>query len=166
MKKYNKNDIVNIFYRENISVEEVIEIVLDHSGDGNSYDIEEELKIWKKSFEGGKKYVVRGSIGSRGLYEGIEVIREDNLLEKDLIFGSDYWILRESMLKNLEEEYKEGYWSKEEYKGEVEFWNGSSNEISYERYYGMINDDDNEWRGVESSDEESFYYFLVDKLKK
>jgi hypothetical protein len=163
MKKYNDNDVVvNGFYGVDISVEEVVKILWEDSGDNLDWNVEDEVKKWKKSFEGGKKYVIRGCIGSRGYYEGLEIIREGEVMyEKDLMYGSDYWILRESMLEDLEKEYKEGgYWSKEEYEGEVELWKeGSNREISMDKLFGCINGD-----GVEYNEEEGYYYFVVNRL--
>ena len=167
MKKYNENDVVNDFYFNgvDISVEEVVEILWEDSGDSLYWNVEEDLKDYKDwDFKNGKKYVIRGCIGSRGYYEGLEIIREGEVMyEKDLMYGSDYWILRESMLKDLEREYKEGgYWSKEEYEEEVKFWKeGSNREINEDRLFGCVDGD-----GVEYNEEEGFYYFVVNRLRK
>jgi len=81
MKKYKDNDVVvGGLLDVDISVEEVLENMWEVSGDNLEWNVEDELKDWKKSFKNGKKYVVRGYVGSRGYYEGLEVIREGNVL--------------------------------------------------------------------------------------
>ena len=115
MKKYNDNDVVRNFLDVDISVEEVIEEVWEVSGDNLYWNVEDEVKKWSKSFEGGKKYIVRGKVGSRGYYEGLEVIRE-----------------------------------------------GSNREVFEESMCGCINYED----GCEFNEEESYYYYIVSRLRK
>ena len=164
MKKYNENDKVNVWLGV-CSVEEVVEDMWELSGDNNEWNVKDDLKDYKDwDFKNGKKYVVRGCVGSRGYYEGVEIVREGEvLLEKDLMYGSDFWMEREYMLEELEKEYKEGgYWSKEEYEGEVEFWKeGSNREISMDKLMGCINGENGEW-----DSEESWYYYIVNRLRK
>ena len=165
MKKYNENDVVNNVWLNECSVEEVVEDMWELSGDNLYWNVKDDLKDYKDwDFKNGKKYVVRGCVGSRGYYEGVEIVREGEvLLEKDLMYGSDFWMEREYMLEELEKEYKEGgYWSKEEYEGEVEFWKeGSNREISMDKLMGCINGENGEW------DEESmWYYYIVNRLRK
>jgi len=146
MKKYNDNDVVSNFLDVDCSVEDVLENMWEVSGDNLEWNVEDELKEWKKSFKNGKKYVVRGKVGSRGYYEGLEVIREGNVLyEKDLIFGSDFWMLR--LVK--EEELKE------------DLEDGSYREVFEESMCGCINYED----GCEFNEEESYYYYVVNRLK-
>ena len=164
-KKYNENDVVNDVWLNELSVEEVVEEMWELSGDSLYWNVKDDLKDYKDwDFKNGKKYVVRGCVGSRGYYEGVEIVREGEvLLEKDLMYGSDFWMEREYMLEELEKEYKEGgYWSKEEYEGEVEFWKeGSNREISMDKLMGCINGENGEW-----DSEESWYYYIVNRLRK
>ena len=164
MKKYNDNDVVRNFLDVDISVEEVIEEVWEVSGDNLYWNVEDEVKKWSKSFEGGKKYIVRGKVGSRGYYEGLEVIREGSVLyEKDLIFGSDFWMLRLVKEEELKEDLEDGSYSREEYDELIKLYReGSNREVFEESMCGCINYED----GCEFSEEESFYYFVVNKLRK
>ena len=164
-KKYNENDVVNNVWLNECSVEEVVEDMWEVSGNNLYWNVKDDLKDYKDwDFKNGKKYVVRGCVGSRGYYEGVEIVREGKvLLEKDLMYGSDFWMEREYRLEELEKEYKEGgYWSKEEYEGEVEFWKeGSNREISMDKLMGCINGETGEW-----DSEESWYYYIVNRLRK
>jgi len=164
MKKYNDNDVVRNFLDVDISVEEVIEEVWEVSGDNLYWNVEDEVKKWSKSFEGGKKYVVRGKVGSRGYYEGLEVIREGSVLyEKDLIFGSDFWMLRLVMEEELKEDLEDGSYSREEYDELIKLYReGSNREVFEESMCGCINYED----GCEFNEEESYYYYVVDRLRK
>ena len=165
MKKY--NDVVvkgfeDVSKCKDKSVEEVIESLC--------WEVEDELKKWKKSFEGGKKYVIVGKIGCRGLYEGIEVIREGEvLLEKDLVYGSDYWKFRKEMLEELKEDLEDGIWSKEEYDELVMLYREGSNDDVYEESLcGCINEEygDDDYIGCEFNDDEVWYYYIVNRLRK
>ena len=170
MKKYNDNDVVvegfedMSEYLKDVSVEEVIKSMWEICGDNLEWNVEDELKEWDKSFEGGKKYVVRGKKGSRGYYEGLEVIREGSVLyEKDLIFGSDFWILRLVKEEELKEDLEDGSYSREEYDELIKLYReGSNREVFEESMCGCINYED----GCEFSEEESWYYFVVNKLNK
>jgi len=170
MKKYNDNDVVVegfedvSYYVKDKSVEEVIEMMWEVSGDSLYWNVEDELKEWKKSFEGGKKYVVRGCVGSRGYYEGLEVIREGEVLyEKDLIFGSDYWKMRLVKEEELREDLEDGSYSKEEYDELIKLYReGSNREVFEESMCGCINYED----GCEFNEEEGYYYFVVNRLRK
>ena len=169
MRKYNDNDVVviswwNKNYLKNKSVEEVIRNMWEVSGDDLYWKVEDEVKKWSKSFEGGKKYVVRGKVGSRGYYEGLEVIREgEDLFEKDLLFGSDFWKLRLIMIEDLKEDLEDGSYSKEKYEELVKLYKeGSNKEVFEESLCGCINYED----GCEFNEEESYYYYVVDKLNE
>ena len=169
MRKYNDNDVVviswwNENYLKNKSVEEVIRNMWEVSGDDLYWNVEDEVKKWSKSFEDGKKYVVRGKVGSRGYYEGLEVIREgEDLFEKDLLFGSDFWKLRLIMIEDLKEDLEDGSYSKEKYEELVKLYKeGSNKEVFEESLCGCINYED----GCEFNEEESYYYYVVDKLKE
>ena len=169
MRKYNDNDVVVISwwknnYLKNKSVEEVIRNMWEVSGDDLYWNVEDEVKKWNKSFEGGKKYVVRGKVGSRGYYEGLEVIREgEDLFEKDLLFGSDFWKMRLLMIEDLKEDLEDGSYSKEKYEELVKLYKeGSNKEVFEESLCGCINYED----GCEFNEEESYYYYVVDKLKE
>ena len=165
MKKYNDNDVVvGGLLDVDISVEEVLENMWEVSGDSLYWNVEDELKEWKKSFKNGKKYVVCGKVGSRGYYEGLEVIREGEILyEKDLIFGSDYWKMRLVKEEELKEDLKDGWYSREEYDELIKLYReGSNREVFEESMCGCINYED----GCEFSEEESWYYFVVNKLNK
>jgi len=169
MRKYNDNDVVviswwNENYLKNKSVEEVIRNMWEVSGDDLYWKVEDEVKKWNKSFEGGKKYVVRGKVGSRGYYEGLEVIREgEDLFEKDLLFGSDFWKLRLIMIEDLKEDLEDGSYSKEKYEELVKLYKeGSNKEVFEESLCGCINYED----GCEFNEEESYYYYVVDKLNE
>ncbi|MAB50915.1 hypothetical protein [Marinobacter sp.] len=169
MRKYNDNDVVVISwwknnYLKNKSVEEVIRNMWEVSGDDLYWKVEDEVKKWNKSFEGGKKYVVRGKVGSRGYYEGLEVIREgEDLFEKDLLFGSDFWKMRLLMIEDLKEDLEDGSYSKEKYEELVKLYKeGSNKEVFEESLCGCINYED----GCEFNEEESYYYYVVDKLKE
>jgi len=165
MRKYNDNDVVvGGFMDVDISVEEVVKNMWEVSGDNLYWNVEDEVKKWSKSFEDGKKYVVRGKVGSRGYYEGLEVIREGSVLyEKDLIFGSDFWMLRLVKEEELKEDLEDGSYSREEYDELIKLYReGSNKEVFEESMCGCINYED----GCEFSEEESFYYFVVDKLKE
>ena len=174
MKKYNENDKVNVWLGV-CSVEEVVEDMWELSGDNDEWNVKDDLKDYKDwDFKNGKKYVVMGIVGSRGYYEGVEIVREgDVLLEKDLEYGSDYWILRKEMLEDLEKEYNEykegkGFWKnwdKEEYERDVKFWKeGSNRDIKEKWLCGCINESDDgnsEW-----NEESMYYYYIVDRLRK
>ena len=169
MRKYNDNDVVVISwwknnYLKNKSVEEVIRNMWEVSGDDLYWKVEDEVKKWNKSFEGGKKYVVRGKVGSRGYYEGLEVIREgEDLFEKDLLFGSDFWKMRLLMIEDLKEDLEDGSYSKEKYEELVKLYKeGSNKEVFEESLCGCINYED----GCEFNEEESYYYYVVDKLNE
>jgi len=164
MKKYNDNDVVvGGFIDVDISVEEVIRNMWEVSGDDLYWKVEDEVKKWSKSFEDGKKYVVRGKVGSRGYYEGLEVIREGSVLyEKDLIFGSDFWMLRLVKEEELKEDLEDGSYSREEYDELIKLYReGSNKEVFEESLCGCINGFDGEF-----NEEESYYYYVVDKLKE
>ena len=164
MRKYNDNDVVvGGFMDVDISVEEVIRNMWEVSGDNLYWNVEDEVKEWNKSFEGGKKYVVRGKVGSRGYYEGLEVIREGSVLyEKDLIFGSDFWMLRLVKEEELKEDLEDGSYSREEYDELIKLYReGSNKEVFEESLCGCINGFDGEF-----NEEESYYYYVVDKLKE
>jgi len=165
MKKYKDNDVVvGGLLDVDISVEEVLENMWEVSGDNLEWNVEDELKDWKKSFKNGKKYVVRGNVGSRGYYEGLEVIREGNVLyEKDLIFGSDFWMLRLVKEEELKEDLEDGSYSREEYDELIKLYReGSNREVFEESMCGCINYED----GCEFNEEESYYYYVVDRLRK
>jgi len=164
MRKYNDNDVVvGGFMDVDISVEEVVKNMWEVSGDNLYWNVEDEVKEWNKSFEGGKKYVVRGKVGSRGYYEGLEVIREGSVLyEKDLIFGSDFWMLRLVKEEELKEDLEDGSYSREEYDELIKLYReGSNKEVFEESLCGCINGFDGEF-----NEEESYYYYVVDKLKE
>ena len=163
MKKYDDNDVVvEGFLDVDISVEEVLDMMWEVSGDNLYWEVKDELKKWKKSFKNGKKYVVRGKVGSRGYYEGLKVIREGNVMyEKDLLFGSDFWKLRLVKEDELKEDLEDGSYSKEEYDELIKLYReGSNREVFEECYCGCINCNEGEF-----NEEESFYYFVVDKLR-
>ena len=169
MKKYNEyneNDEVNVWLGE-CSVEEVVEDLWELSGDDNEWNVEDDLKDYKDwDFKNGKKYVVMGIIGSRGYYEGVEIVREgDVLLEKDLGYGSDFWMFRKERLEDLERDYKDGCISKEKYEKEVKFWKeGSNRDIEEGWLCGCINEsngDNGEW-----NEESMYYYYIVNRLRK
>jgi len=164
MRKYNDNDVVvGGFMDVDISVEEVVKNMWEVSGDNLYWNVEDEVKKWSKSFEDGKKYVVRGKVGSRGYYEGLEVIREGSVLyEKDLIFGSDFWMLRLVKEEELKEDLEDGSYSREEYDELIKLYReGSNKEVFEESLCGCINGFDGEF-----NEEESYYYYVVDKLKE
>ena len=160
MKKYNDNDVVVegfedvSEYIKDKSVEEVIEMMWEVCGDNLEWNVEDELKEWDKSFEGGKKYVVRGKKGSRGYYEGLEVIREGSVLyEKDLIFGSDYWKMRLVKEEELKEDLEDGSYSREEYDELIKLYReGSNREVFLDSLCGCVNVYEGEF-----NEEESFY---------
>ena len=166
MKKYNENDKVNVWLGV-CSVEEVVEEMWDLCGDNLEWNVKDDLKDYKDwDFKNGKKYVVEGIIGSRGYYEGVEIIREgDVLLEKDLGYGSDFWMFRKEMLEDGERDYKLGNISKEKYERKVKFWNECSNRDIEEGWLmGCINESDDgnsEW-----NEESMYYYYIVDRLRK
>ena len=166
MKKYNENDKVNVWLGV-CSVEEVVEDMWELSGDNNEWNVKDDLKDYKDwDFKNGKKYVVMGIVGSRGYYEGVEIVREgDVLLEKDLGYGSDFWMFRKEMLEDLEKDYKDGDISKEDYERNVKFWKEGSNRDIKENYLvGCINESDGgngEW-----NEESMEYYYIVDRLNK
>lgn len=164
---YKEDDEVNNLMDYDISIEEVIEELWEVSGDNLEWNVEDELKEYEDwDFKNGKKYVVVGCVGSRGYYEGIEEIREgDVLLEKDLRFGSDYWMWRKDRLKELKEDYKDGYYKKDEYVRLLKMYReGSNREVFENDLVGCINDGD--YWGSENSDEESWYYYVVNRLRK
>lgn len=169
---YSDENLINIFYRENISALEMFNTMREESSsialpEGCSlWNVEDELKEFE-DMHGSKlqqgKLVVRGTIGSRGYYEGCDVIREgDTLYEYDTMYGTDFWKLRKANLDDLSDDW----WSdKEEYDLEVDFWKYASNdEISYERLFGVINFY-GKFRGSENNEEEAWYYFLVNRLR-
>jgi hypothetical protein len=168
MKKYNDNDVVvNGFedmskYIKDVSVEYVLDNMWEVSGDNLYWNVKDKLKKWKKSFKNGKKYVVRGCVGSRGYYEGLEVIRKgDVLYEKDLFFGSDFWKLRLVREEELKEDLKDGWYSREEYDELIKLYReGSNREVFEDSLCGCINYED----GCEFNEEESYYYFVVNRL--
>ena len=166
MKKYNENDKVNVWLGV-CSVEEVVEEMWDLCGDNLEWNVKDDLKDYKDwDFKNGKKYVVEGIIGSRGYYEGVEIIREgDVLLEKDLGYGSDFWMFRKEMLEDGERDYKLGNISKEKYERKVKFWNECSNRDIEEGWLmGCINESDDgnsEW-----NEESMYYYYIVNRLRK
>ena len=163
MKKYNDNDVVvGGLLDVDISVEEVLENMWEVSGDSLYWNVEDELKEWKKSFKNGKKYVVSGKVGSRGYYEGLEVIREGNVLyEKDLIFGSDYWKMRLVKEDELKEDLEDGSYSREEYDELIKLYReGSNREVFLDSLCGCVNVYEGEF-----NEEESFYYYVVNKLR-
>jgi len=166
---YKEDDVVDYFMDCDISVEEVIEELWEVSGDNLYWNVKDELKDFENEeydFGNGKKYVVRGKVGSRGYYEGIEVIREgEDLYEKDLEFGSDYWMWRRSRVEDLKEDYKDGYYKKDEYVELLKMYReGSNREIFENDLCGCINDGD--YEGSENSEEESWYYYIVNRLRK
>ena len=164
MKKYKDNDVVvGGLLDVDISVEEVLENMWEVSGDNLEWNVEDELKDWKKSFKNGKKYVVRGYVGSRGYYEGLEVIREGSVLyEKDLIFGSDFWMLRLVKEEELKEDLEDGSYSREEYDELIKLYReGSNEEVFVDSLCGCVN-----VYGGEFNEEESFYYYVVDRLRQ
>ena len=167
MKKYNENDKVNVWLGV-CSVEEVVEDVWELSGNNDGWNVKDDLKDYKDwDFKNGKKYVVMGIVGSRGYYEGVEIVREgDVLLEKDLGYGSDFWKFRKEMLEDLERDYKFGDdISKEKYEKKVKFWKeGSNRDIEEGWLMGCINESDDgngEW-----NEESEYYYYIVDRLRK
>ena len=164
---YKEDDEVNCLFGYDISIEEVIEELWEVSGDNLYWNVEDKLKEYEDwDFKNGKKYVVVGEIGSRGYYGGIEEIREgDVLLEKDLNFGSDYWKMRRDRLEDLKEDYKDGYYSKEEYVELLKLYReGSNREVFEESLCGCINDGD--YSGSEFYDDGSYYYYVVNRLRK
>lgn len=177
MKKYNHDDVVNNVWLDERSVEEVVRDMWDLSGDNDEWNVKDDLKDYKDwDFTNGKKYVVRATIGSRGCYEGVEIVREGEvLLEKDLWYGSDFWMEREYMLKELKEDLDNAYIScvenqhlhskKEEYEKEVKFWKeGSNRDILEDSLMGCINESDDgnsEW-----NEESQCYYYVVNRLKR
>ena len=167
MKKYNENDKVNVLLGV-CSVEEVVEDMWELSGNNDGWNVKDDLKDYKDwDFKNGKKYVVMGIVGSRGYYEGVEIVREgDVLLEKDLGYGSDFWKFRIEMLEDLERDYKFGDdISKEKYEKKVKFWKeGSNRDIEECWLMGCINESDDgngEW-----NEESEYYYYVVDRLNK
>jgi len=167
MKKYNENDKVNVWLGV-CSVEEVVEDMWELSGNNDGWNVKDDLKDYKDwDFKNGKKYVVMGIVGSRGYYEGVEIVREgDVLLEKDLGYGSDFWKFRKEMLEDLERDYKFGDdISKEKYEKKVKFWReGSNRDIEEGWLMGCINESDDgngEW-----NEESEYYYYVVDRLNK
>jgi len=167
MKKYNENDKVNVWLGV-CSVEEVVEDMWELSGNNDGWNVKDDLKDYKDwDFKNGKKYVVMGIVGSRGYYEGVEIVREgDVLLEKDLGYGSDFWKFRKEMLEDLERDYKFGDdISKEKYEKKVKFWKeGSNRDIEEGWLMGCINESDDgngEW-----NEESEYYYYVVDRLNK
>ena len=164
---YKEDDEVNCLFGYDISIEEVIEELWEVSGDNLYWNVEDKLKEYEDwDFKNGKKYVVVGEIGSRGYYGGIEEIREgDVLLEKDLNFGSDYWKMRRDRLEDLKEDYKDGYYDKEEYVELLKLYReGSNREVFEESLCGCINDGD--YSGSEFYDDGSYYYYVVNRLRK
>jgi len=167
MKKYNENDKVNVLLGV-CSVEEVVEDMWELSGNNDGWNVKDDLKDYKDwDFKNGKKYVVMGIVGSRGYYEGVEIVREgDVLLEKDLGYGSDFWKFRKEMLEDLERDYKFGDdISKEKYEKKVKFWReGNNRDIEEGWLMGCINESDDgngEW-----NEESEYYYYVVDRLNK
>ena len=183
MKKYNDNDVVvKGFDYPHLKGKSVVEVLdmLSQISDFRGRDVEDELKDFQKEgyeFGNGKKYVVVCKIGCRGLFEGIEVIREGEvLLEKDLIYGSDYWKFRKEMLEDLEKEYNEykegkGFWKswdKEEYERDVMLYReGSNDEVFEYSMCGCINEEygDEDYIGCEFDDDQVWYYYVVDRLR-
>ena len=164
MKKYNDNDVVvGGLLDVDCSVEEVLDNMWEVSGDNLYWNVEDKIKKWKKSFKNGKKYVVRGKVGSRGYYEGLEVIREGEVLyEKDLIFGSDYWKMRLVKEDELKEDLEDGSYSREEYDELIKLYReGSNEEVFVDSLCGCVN-----VYGGEFNEEESFYYYVVDRLRQ
>lgn len=165
MKKYNENDEVKICMGV-CSVEEVVRDMWDLAADNDEWNVKDDLKDYKDwDFTNGKKYVVEAVIGSRGYYEGVEIIREGEvLLEKDLAYGTDYWMFRKEMLEELEKDYKDGDLSKEDYERNVKlFREGSNRDISERWLVGCINDSDD---NAEWNEESQYHYYVVDRLKR
>ena len=101
-ERYSSADVVHALGSA-VSVEEMLKSVWENSGDNQDWKVEDELQEWHRSFEGGKKYVVRCTVGSRGFYGGFEIIREGTeLFESDLLFGTDFWMLRKREVEYLE----------------------------------------------------------------
>lgn len=175
MKKYNDNDVVNVCL-DVCSVEDIIKQMREFSYNppNEPLNLEDELKDFENKgydFEGGKKYVVVSGVGCRGLYEGIKVIREGEVLyEKDLYFGSDFWKLRRERLKLYKQEFEDGIYSKEEYDKLVKLYKeGSNSEVCEYELCGCINEDhcphDDEYERSEFVEDGSWYYYIVDRLR-
>lgn len=183
-ERYSSADVVHALGSA-VSVEEMLKSVWENSGDNQDWKVEDELQEWHQSFEGGRTYVVHCTIGSRGFYDGFEIIREGTeLFESDLLFGTDFWKLRKREVENLENELRKevdkvlagnkvGWKNKlqdlyDEYSSAIKIYKeGSNDEINEESLCSCINDDDwSDIDGGEATEETGHYYFLVNRLRE